>query len=248
MTNRTVTARRTSFNGKIAGVQFVDGVATADDASTAGKALIEFAKRKGWLVSGGISAAEAFSFETGAPVADMTVDELKAYLTGWNVEFPSGASEEDLRNAVLTAYETRAQGGSAALPTAGHIQGTFPVEGAPNVPGDDDTKAAGWHTPLTGSASDALPTFSAQPTNQSAAAGQTATFNSTVSGSPLPSRQWQRQAKGAGAWVDIDGATTAAYTTPALSIATNDGDKYRVIATNSDGSVTSTEAVLTVTA
>lgn len=249
MTNRTITTRRLSENKVIAGAQFTAGVATVDDATPEGKAAIGFAIRHGWAVSGGINAAESFSFIDGAPIADMTRDELKAYLDGWNVEYPSAApTDPDLRNAVLTAYETRAQGGSAALPTAGHTQGTFPVEGAPIVPGDNQTKADQWHTPITGTASDVLPTFSAQPTNQTAVAGQTATFNSTVSGTPTPSRQWQRQAKGAGAFVDIAGATTAAYTTPVLTVADNNGDKYQVIATNSDGSVTSSAATLTVTA
>lgn len=246
MTNRTITARRATYGGRIGTTQFVDGTATVDDATAPGKAVIEFAKRAGWTVSGGINTAPDEAFLDGAPIAEMTTAEMKTYLDGWNVEYPSGASDTDLRNAILTAYETRAQGGSAALPTAGHTQGTFPVEGAPNVPGDDEAKAAGWHTPITGAASDVLPTFSAQPANVTVTAPATATFNSTVSGTPTPKRQWQRQAKGAGAWTDIQGATNASYTTPATSVATNAGDKYRVIATNSDGSVTSAVATLTV--
>lgn len=246
MTTRTITTRR-SYNKTVAGATFVDGVATVDDTTAAGKAAIEFAKRHGWAVSG-VAAAEAFSFATGAPIADMTVEELKGYLTAWNVEFPDAASETDLRNAMWTAYETRAQGGSASYPTAGHTQGTFPVLDAPNVPGDDDPKTELWNPPVTPSASDLLPSFTNEPDNATAVEGETATFSSTLTGSPLPTRQWQRQAKGVGEFVDIVGATTASYTTPALTVADNNGDKYRVVATNDDGSTTSAVAMLTVTA
>lgn len=251
MTNRTVTARNLGFTGKVAGIQFTNGVATADDATDAGKRVIALAKRQGWAVSGGINAAVTPTVDEGKPVEDWTTQEMKDYLDANHVEYPSGASDDDLRAAILTAYETRAQGGSAAQDAAGHTQGTFPVEGAPNVPGDDDEKAAQWHTPLAGVPSDVLPTITDQPDNVSVTAPATATFTVAATGTPEPEFQWQRQAAGAGAWTDIEGADEASFTTPATTVtggAANNTDKYRVIVSNTDGSVTSNAATLTVTA
>jgi hypothetical protein len=85
----------------------------------------------------------------------------------------------------------------------------------------------------------AAPTISSQPSSKTVTAGQTATFSVTASDiSPL-SYQWQR---GGAA---ISGATTSAYTTAATSSADN-GGQFRVIVSNSQGSITSNTATLTV--
>ncbi len=85
------------------------------------------------------------------------------------------------------------------------------------------------------------PTISAQPANQSVAAGQTATFSVTASGTAPLSYQWQ---KGATA---ITGATSATYTTAATTTA-DSGSKFSVVVSNAAGSTTSNAATLTVTA
>lgn len=87
------------------------------------------------------------------------------------------------------------------------------------------------------------PSFTLQPANQSADVGETATFISNASGFPAPTYQWQRDT--GGGFSDISGATSKNYTTPVLE-AGDDGDEYRVIATNSEGSATSNVAILTV--
>lgn len=252
MTSRTVTARYPGYKGTIAGVQFTAGEATIDDATATGKAVIEFAKRQGWAVSGAIASAVTETVDEGKPVATWTDEELSDYLTEHGVQFPSGASSEDLLAAVLDAFETKAQGGSAANEGAGHTSGTVPPEGAPPVPGedgDDADKAAQWVTPQIGNALDDIaPTISGQPSASSKVEGATATYTVTASGTPTPTYQWQRQTRGAGAYVDIEGATSASYTTPALTVAENHNDRYRVVVTNSDGSVTSTGVQQAVTA
>ncbi len=99
-------------------------------------------------------------------------------------------------------------------------------------------------------ANETSPVISLQPAAQSATAGQTASFSITVSGGGL-SYQWQRNAGGNTSWANISGATASSYTTPATSLTggtANSGDTYRVIATNSEGSVTSNPVALTVTA
>ncbi|MGB0583200.1 MAG: immunoglobulin domain-containing protein, partial [Limisphaerales bacterium] len=85
------------------------------------------------------------------------------------------------------------------------------------------------------------PVITLQPQSQMITAGDNVTFNVTATGNPAPSYQWQRNG------VDISGATSPAYTLNSAS--TNDnGSIFRVVATNSEGSVTSANATLTVNA
>lgn len=90
---------------------------------------------------------------------------------------------------------------------------------------------------ITGPAATA-PSISAQPQPQTARAGGSVTFSATASAAPEPAYQWQRNG------VAISGATGATLTLNAVS-ATEAG-AYRVVVSNSAGSVTSSEASLTV--
>jgi len=85
------------------------------------------------------------------------------------------------------------------------------------------------------------PTITTQPANQTVTVGQTATFTVTATGSAPLSYQWQKGT------TDISGATSASYTTPATVVG-DSGSTYRVVVSNSAGSVTSNSATLTVTA
>src|SRR5271156_2486797 len=84
------------------------------------------------------------------------------------------------------------------------------------------------------------PTISTQPASVTVAAGQTATFNVTASGTALLTYQWLSHSAA------ISGATSRSYTTPALT-AQDDGNSFNVVVTNTAGSATSTLAVVTVT-
>lgn len=249
MTNRTITARSSTLTGQYGGANYANGSVVVDDATASGRKAIAYAKRHGWAVSDG-TAAVAVTVAQGKPVSTWTKAECIAYLTPLHVEFPSNALVAELRNVVQTAYETRAQGGSAALPAAGHTQGTFPVEGAPDVPGDDETKTPFYHTPVTidgVTGDDVLPAITTQPANASRVAPATAAFTVAATGTPTPTVQWQVQNKGVGEFVDIEGATALTYTTPATSVANDNGDKFRAVLTNQDGTATSNVATLTVT-
>lgn len=253
MTNRTVSARDTTFAGKIAGLQFTAGTATADDATTQGRAVISFAKRHGWAVSGGIATAVVETPADGKPVATWTIAECKAYLDDKKVQYPSGTNVAGLRAAVLDAFETKAQGGSAANESAGHTSGTIPPEGAPpvNNPDKPDNAAVAdkWVTPQTGNVTnDVAPAITGQPANVSKVAPATATFTVAATGTPAPTVQWQKQEAAGSTWADIAGATNLSYTTPPTVVATDNGDKYRAVLNNTDGTATSNTAVLTVTA
>ena len=96
------------------------------------------------------------------------------------------------------------------------------------------------HAAAAPAASVSQPVITAQPADASAVAGSTATFAVTATGTGL-SYQWQKNGTA------VDGATGASYTTPALTTA-DDQAVYKVVVTNSAGSVTSTGAMLTVTA
>jgi serine protease len=70
--------------------------------------------------------------------------------------------------------------------------------------------------------------------------GQTATLAVTAAGAATLAYQWKRNG------VDIAGATSPSYTTPVLSVG-DSGTRYSVTVANALGSVTSAEAVVTVT-
>ncbi len=83
------------------------------------------------------------------------------------------------------------------------------------------------------------PTIAAQPTNQTVATGQPATFSVTAAGTAPLIYQWQ---KGTTA---ITGATSASYTTAAATTSDN-GTQFSVVVKNSAGNITSNAATLTV--
>jgi parallel beta-helix repeat protein len=84
------------------------------------------------------------------------------------------------------------------------------------------------------------PTLTQQPAAASASDGGSATFSVAASGSAPLAYQWQRNGQ------DIAGATSATLTVDHVAVA-DSGAQYRVVVTNSAGSVTSTGAVLSVT-
>ncbi|MBK9795228.1 MAG: putative Ig domain-containing protein [Holophagaceae bacterium] len=98
---------------------------------------------------------------------------------------------------------------------------------------------------LTVNAATAAPAFTTQPGNQSVTAPGVATFSAAVTGSPTPTLQWQRSSDGGTSWADLASATSSSYVTPATSSA-DTGAQFRVVATNTVSSITSTPATLTV--
>jgi hypothetical protein len=93
---------------------------------------------------------------------------------------------------------------------------------------------------VTGPTGGTAPTITTQPAAQTVAAGQTATFMVTAAGTAPLTYQWQ---KGATA---ISAATASTYTTPVVAV-TDSGTTFRVVVSNTAGSVTSGSATLSVT-
>ncbi|MBS0379828.1 MAG: immunoglobulin domain-containing protein [Proteobacteria bacterium] len=93
---------------------------------------------------------------------------------------------------------------------------------------------------LTVNAAATAPTITTQPSNQSVQAGQAATFSVVATGTAPLSYQWRKNGTA------IAGATSAVYTTAAETAADN-GAVFAVVVSNAVGSVTSSNATLTVT-
>jgi hypothetical protein len=94
---------------------------------------------------------------------------------------------------------------------------------------------------LVSSTATTAPAITAQPTNQTVIAGQTATFTVVAKGTAPLSYQWQKGGS------NIAGATSSSYTTPATTTA-DSGTTFRVAVSNSMGTVGSAAATLTVNA
>ncbi len=92
-----------------------------------------------------------------------------------------------------------------------------------------------------------LPKFSSQPQNLNLFVGGTGAVSAVAVGLPAPTFQWQVSTDATN-WSNITtNGTGSTYTLPAAQSADN-GKGFRVIATNSVGSVTSNPAILTVSA
>lgn len=86
------------------------------------------------------------------------------------------------------------------------------------------------------------PSITSDPQSVSVTAGNTATFSVIATGTGPFTYQWQRDQ------VNLSGATGASYTTPATTVETDNGHRYRVLVSNVGGTTTSNAALLTVTA
>ena len=94
-----------------------------------------------------------------------------------------------------------------------------------------------------------LPTIVTAPRSVLVRTGQTANLSVTTAGAPAPTLQWQtRAANSNDAWTNVatgTGATSANYVTAVTSTADN-GTQYRVLLTNTVGSIASTAVTVSV--
>jgi hypothetical protein len=93
---------------------------------------------------------------------------------------------------------------------------------------------------------DHAPVISTQPSNRTVAVGGNAVFTITARAWPLPTYQWQASTDDGTTWTDIGGATGTTLTIANVTLDL-DGNKYRCTVTNTEGTVTSNAAALTVT-
>lgn len=156
----------------------------------------------------------------------------------WQSSADGGVTWSDISGATSSSYTTPATA-AAASGTQLHV--------VVSNTADTVTSSAATLTINAAPSTNTAPAFTAQPADQSVAEGSAATFSATVSGTPAPGLQWQRSNDAAASWSDIPGATSASYTTSA-TVAADDGAQFRLVATNSEGSVPSNAAMLTVAA
>jgi hypothetical protein len=98
---------------------------------------------------------------------------------------------------------------------------------------------------LTVTAAPVAPTIATQPTNQAANPGDTVSFVVSALGTEL-AYQWQLSTDGGASWAAVPGAGAATLTLAGVSLADH-GKRFRVVVSNSVGSVTSAAASLSVT-
>ncbi|HUO28080.1 MAG TPA: immunoglobulin domain-containing protein, partial [Bryobacteraceae bacterium] len=92
----------------------------------------------------------------------------------------------------------------------------------------------------SGTAVTGAPVIENEPQSTTVTVGQTATFTVAATGNPSPTYQWSENGAA------IAGATAPTYTTPP-TVAADNGALFSVVVSNSAGSVTSSNATLTVT-
>ena len=153
----------------------------------------------------------------------------------WQVSVDGGSTFSNVAGATGTSYTT-----SATVPADNGKRYRVQVS---NSQGSVVSNAA----TLTVGTTLAAPSFSSQPQSASVAAPAPASFSAAAVGNPAPTLQWQHSADGGATFTNIAGATASSFTTAATTVADN-GKRYRVMASNNQGSVISTAALLTVMA
>lgn len=151
----------------------------------------------------------------------------------WQSSSDGGSTFADISGATAASYTTP----STALSDSGKPFRVLVSNSAGSVTSNSAVLTVG-ATPIA-------PVITTQPTNQSTIAPATATFTVVASGVPTPTYQWQLSTDGGVTFVNISGATSASYTTPATT-SSDTNKRFQVIATDTAGSVTSSSATLTV--
>lgn len=100
---------------------------------------------------------------------------------------------------------------------------------------------------LTVSPAPAAPVIATGPASITLGVGASGSFSATVTGQPTPTLQWQVSTDAGATFTNINGATQSSYLFGNAQIG-QDGARYRVVATNSQGSATSAAATLSVLA
>ena len=152
----------------------------------------------------------------------------------WQRSSNGGTSYADLPGATAASYTTPA----TTLADSGALYRAVASSSA----GTATSVAAG----LTVAAAPSLPVITTQPQDTSVAVAQTATWTAVASGVPTPAYQWQLSTDGGTTFANINGATGASHSV--VAAATDNGRRYRVVASNSQGTAVSRAALLTVTA
>lgn len=199
------------------------------------------AKTNSTVTSSGTLAASTASLNFGNVVVGWSSPQT---LTLTN----TGTATVTISQATFTGAGFGVVGGMPSASIAAGQSGAYQIQFAPtsvgSVSGNMSIVSNATDSPLiislSGNGMGTL-AITAQPVNQSVVVGQTATFSVVATGAGTLTYQWKKNG------VAIGGATAAAYTTPATANSDN-GALFSVVMTDSNGSLTSNSATLTVTA
>jgi CSLREA domain-containing protein len=173
-------------------------------------------------------SADLLGRNTGGPVDPAALAGLPAFPQ------PAAAVFGNPRLGTLSGGATQFVDGRA---TAEFDAGPDAGSGAADVTADDQTSTVAIEIGEP-------PAITTQPSSLAACAGSSVEFSAAAAGSPTPNVQWQVSADHEASWTDIGGATSA---TLALTPQTgDDGNEYRAVFTNPEGTATSNPATLTV--
>ena len=226
-----------SFKSDVSG--YVTGIRFYKGANNTGTHLGHL-----WSSTGTLLASATFTGETATgwqqvnfsnpvSITANTVYVASYYTTGhWSADWSYFATT-GVDNPPLHAL---ANGNGAANGVYVYGNGTlFPTE---------STQSANYWVDVVFSAprsGQVAPTITTQPASQTVTAGQPAMFTVAASGTAPLSYQWQRNG------INITGANSASYTTPATTTA-DSGATFQVVVGNTAGTATSKAATLTVSA
>ena len=223
------------------------------------------------VVTGTTVAMSGDSFQciiyngVGAPAqtvpATLTVTQVPAFTSVNNASFNAGQTTSF--TAVATGSPAPTYGYTGTLPPFANLNTSTGVLTASPAAGDvasspytftlTATNIAGAATQsftLTVLPPLSVPVFTTQPISQTIPLGQNATYTVVVAGNPVPTYQWQRAISGSGWYILADDTTYSGSATATLTVAgvttAMSGDQFQCVATNSNGSVGSTAASLTV--
>lgn len=188
------------------------------------------------IVAPAITVAPAAVTVTEPTSAVFSVTATGTALTyQWQRSTDGGNTWANASGATAATYDT----GATTLAMSGHRLRVVVANSASSV-----TSAA---ATLTINPAPAIPAFTLQPASQSVTAGSAAAFTIVAAGTPAPTLQWQRSTDGGASFTNISGAAAPTFDT-GLNTLSQNGERYRAVATNSAGSATSDAATLTVNA
>lgn len=165
-----------------------------------------------------------------------TVNPTQTPIQSWKVggTIPPGLDFSGLTSAGTVNISNLKLGGTPT--TAGNYPVTLQAFDAPSAGGFQS--AIYNYTITVNAGTNTTPSITTQPVSQTVNVGANVTFSVTATGSPAPTYQWKKDD------VDIASATSSSLTLN--NVQTTAAGTYKVVVTNSAGSVTSNGAVLTV--
>ena len=148
-------------------------------------------------------------------------------------------------------WQVSSNGGATFQNIAGATSGTLTVQNATLVESGNRYRAV--FTNKAGSATtsaatltvQSIPTVATQPKDQTALAGETATFTAAATGTPPPTVQWEVSTNNGASFKPLAGATSATLKIENAAISVP-SYKYRAVFSNAAGTTTSEPATLTV--